>query len=172
MKSKMPCLLAAGMLLTSAVAHASYLVDTGAPAVDAGTTILNFRAGQFTVTETVTIGFLFVMLVLCALALVTSTIGFFFARSAAKAASLAAAAALAKAEAVERAQRNPPGPAPTASADASEPVGEDPALLAVIAAAVHCVIGDRPHRVISIRRDGPGWAQEGRRQIFSSHRVR
>lgn len=56
MKSKMPCLLAAGMLLTSAVAHASYLVDTGAPAVDAGTTILNFRAGQFTVTETVTIG--------------------------------------------------------------------------------------------------------------------
>jgi hypothetical protein len=49
---------------------------------------------------------------------------------------------------------------------------EDPALVAVIAAAVHSVIGDRAHRIVSIRPGGPGWAQEGRRQIFSSHRVR
>jgi hypothetical protein len=44
--------------------------------------------------------------------------------------------------------------------------------LAVVAAAVHSVIGDRPHRVVSVRSTGAGWAQEGRRQIFSSHRVR
>ena len=52
---KVPCLLAAGLLLSSAVSHAGYLVDTGEPAVGVGTTTLNFRAGQFTVTETVTI---------------------------------------------------------------------------------------------------------------------
>jgi hypothetical protein len=33
-------------------------------------------------------------------------------------------------------------------------------------------MGDRAHRVVSVRSTGPGWAQEGRRQIFSSHRVR
>ena len=49
---------------------------------------------------------------------------------------------------------------------------DDPAIMAVVAAAVHTVLGDRPHRVVSVRTSGPGWAQEGRRQIFSSHRVR
>jgi hypothetical protein len=55
MNGKIPCLLAAGLLLSSAGAHAGYLVDTGEPAVSVGVTTLNFRAGQFTVTETVTI---------------------------------------------------------------------------------------------------------------------
>lgn len=126
--------------------------------------------------EIVTIGFLFVMVVLAALAAVTSIIGLVFARSAARSAGLAAAAALkaAEAQAVDP-KSTPTGSAPaavSAATPAAPSEDEDPALLAVIAAAVHSVIGDRPHRVITIRRDGPGWAHEGRRQIFSSHRVR
>ncbi|MFW6217492.1 MAG: OadG family protein, partial [Verrucomicrobiota bacterium] len=62
--------------------------------------------------------------------------------------------------------------AAAASGQAPEDDADDPRRVAVIAAAVHSVIGDRPHRVVSIRSTGPGWAQEGRRQIFSSHRVR
>lgn len=56
MDSKIPCLVAAGLLLSSAVSHAGYVVDTGEPVI-LGTTpsTLSFRAGQFTVTETVTI---------------------------------------------------------------------------------------------------------------------
>lgn len=123
-------------------------------------------------SEIVTIGFLFVMLVLSALAVVTSIIGLFFSRAAARSAGRAAAAALAKAEAAERALAQSPTPAAAAAAAGEGEESESSVLLAVIAAAVHSVIGDRPHRVISIRRDGPGWAQEGRRQIFSSHRVR
>ena len=131
--------------------------------------------------EIVTIGFLFVMVVLAALAVVTSVIGLFFARSSAKAAGRAAAAALKAAEAqaaaakqspVAAAPAAPEAPAAATPSAATSDSGEDPVLLAVIAAAVHSVIGDRPHRVIAIRRDGPGWAHEGRRQIFSSHRVR
>lgn len=49
---------------------------------------------------------------------------------------------------------------------------EDELLMPVIAAAVYCVIGERPHRILTVRATPPGWAQEGRRQIFSSHRVR
>lgn len=128
--------------------------------------------------EIVTIGFLFVMVVLAALAVVTSVIGLFFARSSAKAAGRAAAAALKAAEAQAAAAKQSPvaaapeAPAAATPSAATSDSGEDPVLLAVIAAAVHSVIGDRPHRVIAIRRDGPGWAHEGRRQIFSSHRVR
>lgn len=55
MNPRIPCLLAAGLLTCSATSHAGYLVDTGTPAIDVGPTTLNFRAGQFTVTETVTI---------------------------------------------------------------------------------------------------------------------
>lgn len=127
-------------------------------------------------SEIVTIGFLFVMLVLSALAVVTSIIGLFFTRAAARSAKRAEAVALAKAEVAERAlaQSTTSTPATTTvAASATTDEGEESTVLfAVIAAAVHSVIGDRPHRVISIRRDGPGWAQEGRRQIFSSHRVR
>jgi Na+-transporting methylmalonyl-CoA/oxaloacetate decarboxylase gamma subunit len=129
-------------------------------------------------TEIITIGFLFVMVVLATLAVVTSTIGMFFARSTAKLAAQAAAAVLRQAELAGRAHSSvpvaatPPAASATPPAAAGSEASDDVVLLAVIAAAVHTVIGDRPHRVISIRRDGPGWAQEGRRQIFSSHRVR
>jgi len=49
---------------------------------------------------------------------------------------------------------------------------EKPVVVAVIAAAVHAVVGERAHHIVSIRPAAGGWAQEGRRQIFSSHRVR
>jgi len=111
----------------------------------------------------VVVGFLFVLIVLALLAAVTSTIGAFFIKQAARDAAKAAEAAQ---KAIEASLKSP-SPASAAADD-----GEDPALLAVVAAAVHTVIGDRAHRVVSVRTAGPGWAQEGRRQIFSSHRVR
>lgn len=118
----------------------------------------------------VIVGFLFVMIVLALLAAVTSAIGAFFVKQAASEAAKAARAAQKAAES----SRGMTAPAAdgTATAPARDEDGDDPAILAVIAAAIHTVIGDRPHRVVSIRSTGPGWAQEGRRQIFSSHRVR
>jgi len=124
----------------------------------------------------VVIGFLFVMLVLALLSTITATIGAFFIRQAAREArktAEAANAALELANAIKAAA--PPSSNLVQSAgDEESPidVASDPHLVAVIAAAVHSVIGDRPHRIISIRQDGPGWAQEGRRQIFSSHSTR
>ncbi len=114
----------------------------------------------------VIVGFMFVMIVLALLAAITSAIGAFFIKQAAREAAKAAEAAQKAAEASPATSEAAPAPAAT-SAD-----GEDPAILAVVAAAVHSVIGDRAHRVVSVRTTGPGWAQEGRRQIFSSHRVR
>lgn len=48
----------------------------------------------------------------------------------------------------------------------------DPHHIAVIAAAIHCVMKERKHRIVSIRASDSSWAAEGRRQIFSSRRVR
>jgi Na+-transporting methylmalonyl-CoA/oxaloacetate decarboxylase gamma subunit len=112
----------------------------------------------------VVVGFLFVMIVLAVLSAVTTIIGVFFIRQAARDAAKAATAA-------ELAAAQAPAPAMIAPEDALI-LDDDPAMTAVIAAAVHSVIGDRAHRIVSIRSGGPGWAQEGRRQIFSSHRVR
>lgn len=63
------------------------------------------------------------------------------------------------------------------SAPAAPP--EDTQLLAVIAAAVHVATG-RPHRIVSVSPARPPsveslmlqWSMEGRRAIYSSHRVR
>jgi Na+-transporting methylmalonyl-CoA/oxaloacetate decarboxylase gamma subunit len=117
----------------------------------------------------VVVGFLFVIIVLALLSAVTAAMGAWFTKQAAKSAAKAAAASQAAAQALARGAA---GGAPAAPASGSFAEEEDPALPAVIAAAVHTAIGDRPHRVVSIRSSGPGWAQEGRRQIFSSHRVR
>ncbi|WP_269522299.1 OadG family transporter subunit [Coraliomargarita parva] len=116
------------------------------------------------VTEIVVVGFCFVLGVLAVFTTLTSVIGSIFARSAANAAKKAQQAAEANAAAAQAAA---PAPVPAAAAEEDETV-----LFAVIAAAVHSVYGDRAHRVVSIHSAGPGWAQEGRRQIFSSHRVR
>ncbi|CAA6693864.1 MULTISPECIES: OadG family transporter subunit [unclassified Lentimonas] len=150
--------------------HLNIILAASGPAAEAQT------SGT---TEVVVVGFGFVMVVLVLLALVTAAIGAVFRRYDAK---IAAKADAAVAAAVAKANLAPaaapvaaaPVPAPAAAPVAAAPVseGEDPALMAVLAAAVHSVIGDRAHRIVSIRPGGPGWAQEGRRQIFSSHRVR
>ncbi|MFT5622546.1 MAG: Na+-transporting methylmalonyl-CoA/oxaloacetate decarboxylase gamma subunit [Bacteroidia bacterium] len=96
--------------------------------------------------EIVGVGFTFVMVVLALLAMVTSAIGAIFIRFEAIAAAKAAKAATAA----------------TALALTSEHEAldheEDPALMAVIAAAVHSVVGDRAHRIVSIRPGGSGAA--------------
>lgn len=122
----------------------------------------------------VIIGFLFVMIVLSLLATVTTAVGAIFIRQAAQAAKEAAESAQKAAESGKpfgQSASVAPGSAPS-PVPVPDSGGDDPAILAVVAAAVHTVIGDRPHRVVSVRTAGPGWAQEGRRQIFSSHRVR
>ena len=99
--------------------------------------------------EIVGVGFIFVMVVLALLAMVTSAIGAIFIRFDAKAAAKSATAAAATALA----------PTPTLpEALDDEP---DPALIAVITAAVHSVIGDRAHRIVSIRPGGSGAIQKG-----------
>lgn len=72
--------------------------------------------------------------------------------------------------------------ATTAGGSASESAGAQLAgaeaaderrrVTAVIAAAVHNALGGQRHRIIRIEPVGHGWAQEGRRDIFSSHRIR
>ena len=101
--------------------------------------------------EIVGVGFIFVMVVLALLAMVTSALGAIFIRFDAKAAAKAAAAATVAAALV---------PTRTSDPEALD-YEEDPALIAVIAAAVHTVIGDRAHRIVSIRPGGSGEAQKG-----------
>lgn len=124
----------------------------------------------------VVVGFLFVILVLSLLAAVTSLMGAWFTKQAASSAAKAAAAAQSTAEAVSRSSSAQSESTATGSVESSSGTENEDmyehVLTAVISAAVHTVIGDRPHRVVSVRSSGPGWAQEGRRQIFSSHRVR
>lgn len=75
----------------------------------------------------------------------------------------------AEARATERARL---ARAAAAHAEASAPAGTDLATIAVIAAAVHHVIGKR-HRIVAVTPElDRDWAREGRRQIFSSHQVR
>jgi Na+-transporting methylmalonyl-CoA/oxaloacetate decarboxylase gamma subunit len=94
--------------------------------------------------EIVGVGFIFVMVVLALLAMVTSAIGAIFIRFEAIAAAKAAKAATAAVAL-----------APTSELEALDHE-EDPALMAVIAAAVHSVVGDRAHRIVSIRPGGSG----------------
>jgi Na+-transporting methylmalonyl-CoA/oxaloacetate decarboxylase gamma subunit len=128
------------------------------------------------------VGFLLVVVVLALLAAITSAIGAFFARQAAREAARAADVSRQAAEGKASAPAAAPAAAIAASAPAAaaapaavaaEPNPEDdPVLLSVIAAAIHSIAGDRAHRIVSIRSSAEGWAQEGRRQIFSSHRIR
>lgn len=63
-------------------------------------------------------------------------------------------------------------PAPTATTEAGD--APSPETVAVIAAAVHMALGEQRHVIRGIETVGtdPDWAREGRREIFSSHRVR
>lgn len=59
------------------------------------------------------------------------------------------------------------------AAPAAQEEGISPAVLAVIAAAVHSTLGARARvRSVEVSRPDAMWAVEGRRQIFSSRRVR
>jgi len=129
-------------------------------------TILAQASAAPSTASVVIVGFLFVLIVLALLAAVTSAIGAVFIKQAARETAKAVEAARKAAESGHDAA------AAQGAASAPETAAGDPAILAVLAAAVHTVIGDRPHRVVSVRSAGPAWAQEGRRQIFSSHRVR
>lgn len=65
-------------------------------------------------------------------------------------------------------------PAPS-SAAASPDSDEFPAgVVAAIAAAVHITLRGQPHQITSIKasKNSSNWAAEGRREHFSSHRVR
>ena len=63
-----------------------------------------------------------------------------------------------------------PAPAPAVPANAALPA----TTVAAIAAAVYITLDGKPHRITSIKPAAPsgGWASEGRREHFSSHRVR
>ena len=100
-------------------------------------------------------GFLFVVIVLTLLATMTWLGGRFFARQDSLKPPLS--------KKTVKAPKASPSPAPEV---------EDGHIAAVITAAIHLSLQDQKFRVRSIRRMAPGWAQEGRRQIFSSHRLR
>jgi Na+-transporting methylmalonyl-CoA/oxaloacetate decarboxylase gamma subunit len=113
---------------------------------------------------TMLFGFVLVLLVLSLLALVTAAVGSGFIRDE-KRRKQKAAEAVARAATASRVatvSRDDD----TGATEVTEP------LLVVLAAAVHSVMGERPHRMVSVHHSESSWAQEGRRQIFSSHRVR
>ena len=103
-------------------------------------------------------GFLFVVVVLTLLAGMTWLGGKFFAARDAARPSLA--------------KKTVKPPKPAAAAATAPAANNGDHLTAVITAAIHVALQDQRFRVRSIRRMAPGWAQEGRRQIFSSHRLR
>ncbi|MBC2605660.1 OadG family transporter subunit [Pelagicoccus albus] len=108
------------------------------------------------------VGFLFVLFVLGVLSLITTCIGALCTRlikdepKAKPAAKPAPAAA--------------PAPAPASSIQKDDDIPEH--IVALIATATHIALQGRPQKIVSIRSMGQGWAQEGRREIFSSHRFR
>lgn len=106
--------------------------------------------------ELIGVGFLVVMGVLMSLWGICALIGRLFHLVEQKQAARAAAACTS-------------APAPAASS------GIPPAHLVAIAAAVHEALEGRRHRIVSVHapaHDSTAWAQEGRVEQFSSHRVR
>jgi len=101
-------------------------------------------------------GFIFVILVLACLSVATSLIG----------------AAIKRTEGQPPAATATPASTPPPAPEAEEAPLEEDVVPAIIAAAVHMAMGRRPHRIVSIQRKPTNWAAEGRRDIFSSHRVR
>ena len=66
-------------------------------------------------------------------------------------------------------------PAPASSRPAATPAAKEdevaPETIAVIAAAVHSVIG-RNRRIVSIKKVDTSWEKSGRQSILTSHRIR
>jgi Na+-transporting methylmalonyl-CoA/oxaloacetate decarboxylase gamma subunit len=107
--------------------------------------------------EIVLVGFSFVFCLLLVLSFTTSILGKVFVRISSAESTI---------------------PTGTSRSSSSEMAGDldieesDPHYIAVIAAAIHCVMDGRKHRIVSIRSSNSNWAAEGRRQIFSSHNLR
>ncbi len=112
-------------------------------------------AAEPTVVNLVVTGFLFVVVILSILSLATFLGGKIFAK---------------------RDEKSAPAPVKHSGPSAADVIQQkeevEGRVAAVISAAVHVALADRRFRVRAIRRAAPGWAQEGRRQIFSSHRLR
>ncbi|MDQ8180109.1 OadG family protein [Pelagicoccus sp. SDUM812005] len=121
-------------------------------------------AAKPTVLENVSFivtGFLFVLVVLATLSIVTSLIGVLCTRF------------IREPEPPKKAVV--PGPATPSTPTRREIDADDDIpdhVIALIAAATHVILKGRPQKIVSIRGNSQGWAQEGRREIFSSHRVR
>ncbi|MDQ8184416.1 OadG family protein [Pelagicoccus sp. SDUM812002] len=120
-------------------------------------------AAKPTVMENVSfivIGFLFVLVVLATLSIVTTIIGALCTR-------------LIKEPEAKKPQAASISRKPEPRADGIETEGDIPEhIIALIATATHVILKGRPQKIVSIRGSSQGWAQEGRREIFSSHRVR
>lgn len=113
-------------------------------------------------------GFVFVVVVLATLSILTSLIGVVCSRLIEDPSS-----------ASKQTPKAAPPPAPASEPKATKLVDGIEAendipdrIIALIAAATHVALEGRPQRIVSIRGATQGWAQEGRREIFSSHRVR
>ena len=115
---------------------------------------LSDNASFSEVVEYQLVGLLVVFTALCSIWILLEIIGTYFKRQAANAPKPVATRARAVAPVV----------------DATLPA----ATVAAIAAAVHIAIGGKPHRIASITpaAGAQNWASEGRRDHFSSHRVR
>ena len=113
------------------------------------------------VLEIVLIGFSFVFFVLLILSLTTSVMGKVFA-------SLSVGVPV---KAPSSPVKTTPG-LPAKVNDKCDIDENDPHIIAVIAATIHCMMDGRKHRIVSIRSSDSNWAAEGRRQIFSSRKVR
>ena len=122
--------------------------------------------------EMVLLGFFFVLFVLTSLAFLTWLVGKILHRSNHKARSKDEKEAdnLVMAHAAEGQM----GSVDEDDEDAGDEKESDEQLkiFAAISAAVHLVLKDQRFRVRTIRPVDHSWAQEGRRQIFSSHRLR
>lgn len=110
--------------------------------------------------EIVLIGFTFVFCILLILSLATLISGKIFARIPVGESSGTADAGSAT------------SPSTSKMEDDFDIDESDPHHIAVIAAAIHCAMDGRKHRIVSIRSSDSSWAAEGRRQIFSSRKVR
>jgi Na+-transporting methylmalonyl-CoA/oxaloacetate decarboxylase gamma subunit len=67
-----------------------------------------------------------------------------------------------------------PAAAPSEALAKEGPTQSEPPVAVIIAAAVHTVMRGRRHRIVSITTapEHQAWSVEGRRHIFSSHKVR
>lgn len=67
-----------------------------------------------------------------------------------------------------------PAPSPQSAAAPTAEDGLTDGVVAAIAAAVHVTMKGQPHQITEIKpsKNNPNWAAEGRREHFSSHRVR